>query len=202
MYWQSMRIGSRRRSVGRGIFTSTRSLQKKVWANVATLPLAAALEPAGEREEALIIRRPDAAEISAQWSRDRQISDISNGGSLGPIASDAHARHWTRILGHYRTPNHLRGAVELAVTAFPLLTLWIAAWFTFSLGYAWASLLIAVPAAGFLVRLFMIQHDCGHGAFFKSRLANDWVGRVIGVLTLTPYDWWAPYACGPSCNDR
>ena len=36
----------------------------------------------------------------------------------------------------------------------------------------------------------MIQHDCGHGAFFRHRLANDWVGRVIGVLTLTPYDYW------------
>ena len=36
----------------------------------------------------------------------------------------------------------------------------------------------------------MIQHDCGHGAFFRHRLANDWVGRVIGVLTLTPYDFW------------
>ena len=47
-----------------------------------------------------------------------------------------------------------------------------------------------MPAAGFLVRAFMIQHDCGHGAFFRHRLANDWVGRVIGVLTLTPYDFW------------
>ena len=36
----------------------------------------------------------------------------------------------------------------------------------------------------------MIQHDCGHGAFFRQRLANDWVGRVLGVLTLTPYDFW------------
>src|SRR3546814_2220502 len=40
------------------------------------------------------------------------------------------------------------------------------------------------------MRLFMIQHDCGHGAFFRHRLANDWVGRAIGVLTLTPYDAW------------
>ena len=47
-----------------------------------------------------------------------------------------------------------------------------------------------MPAAGFLVRLFMIQHDCGHGAFFSHRMANDWVGRVIGVLTLMPYDFW------------
>jgi omega-6 fatty acid desaturase (delta-12 desaturase) len=49
---------------------------------------------------------------------------------------------------------------------------------------------LAVPTAGFLVRLFMIQHDCGHGAFFRTRRANDWVGRVIGVFTLTPYDYW------------
>ena len=47
-----------------------------------------------------------------------------------------------------------------------------------------------VVAAGLLVRLFMIQHDCGHGAFFRHRRANDWVGRVLGVLTLTPYDAW------------
>ena len=62
-------------------------------------------------------------------------------------------------------------------------------WATLDLGY-WLCLLLAVPAAGFLVRLFMIQHDCGHGAFFHRRCANDWVGRVIGVLTLTPYDFW------------
>ncbi len=61
--------------------------------------------------------------------------------------------------------------------------------FALHLGYG-LYLLLAVPAAGFLVRLFMIQHDCGHGAFFRHRLANDWVGRVIGVLTLTPYDFW------------
>ena len=45
-----------------------------------------------------------------------------------------------------------------------------------------------MPAAGFLVRLFIIQHHCGHGSFFHRRRANDWVGRVIGASTLTPYD--------------
>ena len=54
----------------------------------------------------------------------------------------------------------------------------------------WLSLALALPAAGFLVRLFMIQHDCGHGAFFRTRAVNDWVGRAFGVLTLTPYDYW------------
>jgi hypothetical protein len=53
-------------------------------------------------------------------------------------------------------------------------------WATIDLGY-WLCLLLAAPVAGFLVRLFMIQNDCGHGAFFHHRLANDWVGRVIGA---------------------
>jgi omega-6 fatty acid desaturase (delta-12 desaturase) len=78
---------------------------------------------------------------------------------------------------------------RLPFTVVPLVVLWALAWFALKQGY-WLSLLITVPAAGFLVRLFMIQHDCGHGAFFRHRLVNDWVGRVIGVLTLTPYDFW------------
>ena len=55
----------------------------------------------------------------------------------------------------------------------------------------WLTLLLAIPAAGLLVRLFIIQHDCGHGSFFKSRGANDLVGRAISVLTLTPYWSWS-----------
>ncbi|GAA0311845.1 fatty acid desaturase [Sphingomonas oligophenolica] len=54
----------------------------------------------------------------------------------------------------------------------------------------WLTLLLAVPTAGLLVRLFIIQHDCGHGSFFKSRAANDFLGRALGVLTLTPYGSW------------
>lgn len=63
------------------------------------------------------------------------------------------------------------------------------AWSAQNAGY-WIGLIAVVPAAGFLVRLFMIQHDCSHGSFFRSRRANNWVGRVIGVLTLTPFDLW------------
>ncbi|MGX7743504.1 fatty acid desaturase [Rhodopseudomonas parapalustris] len=102
----------------------------------------------------------------------------------------ADVRLWTRILAEYGTPSRSRSIAELMITALPLIALWGAAWFVYSLGHAWASLLIAIPAAGFLLRLFMIQHDCGHGAFFRKRQTNDWVGRVIGVVTLTPYDCW------------
>jgi acyl-lipid omega-6 desaturase (Delta-12 desaturase) len=100
------------------------------------------------------------------------------------------ARNWSVILNRYREPSGARSVTEIVLTAVPLAALWIAMWLVFDLGYYWLALPLAVPAAGFLVRLFMIQHDCGHGAFFRHRLTNDWVGRAIGVLTLTPYDFW------------
>jgi acyl-lipid omega-6 desaturase (Delta-12 desaturase) len=106
---------------------------------------------------------------------------------LTPATLDA--RNLTQMLARYRAPSSMRSLVELVITAGPLILLWFLIWATLDLGY-WLGLLLAVPAAGFLVRLFMIQHDCGHGAFFHRRFTNDWVGRVIGVLTLTPYDFW------------
>src|SRR6202167_5813001 len=98
-------------------------------------------------------------------------------------------RAWAPILARYREPNCARSTMELAITVVPFVLLWILMWAALGSGYL-VGLLLAVPAAGFMVRLFMIQHDCGHGAFFRHRFANDWVGRGIGVLTLTPYDFW------------
>jgi acyl-lipid omega-6 desaturase (Delta-12 desaturase) len=92
-------------------------------------------------------------------------------------------------LAGYREPNHGRSVVEILITAVPFVLLWLLMWWSLRLGYG-IYLLLAVPTAGFLVRLFMIQHDCGHGSFFRHRSVNDWVGRVIGVFTLTPYDFW------------
>jgi acyl-lipid omega-6 desaturase (Delta-12 desaturase) len=97
---------------------------------------------------------------------------------------------WVHILARYRQPSASRSILEIAITFGPYATLWALAWGAYCFGLWWLSLLIAVPTAGFLVRLFMIQHDCGHGSFFRHRMANDWVGRVIGVFTLTPYDFW------------
>ncbi len=97
---------------------------------------------------------------------------------------------WSRKLAAYREPRTGRSIFEIIVTAGPLAAIWATAWWLHAQGLWWAALLLTIPAAGFLVRLFMIQHDCGHGAFFSERRANDWVGRVISVLTLTPYDYW------------
>ena len=99
------------------------------------------------------------------------------------------AQSWAQILVRYRQPSVPRGIVEIAVTIGPFVALWIATWLALGVGY-WLSLLLAIPAAGFLVRLFLILHDCGHGSFFRNRWANDWVGRVCGVLTMTPFGVW------------
>lgn len=99
------------------------------------------------------------------------------------------ARDWVKILAGYREPSLVRSLFELAVTMVPILILGGAAVWSTSISY-WLTVLFSAAASGFLVRLFMIQHDCSHGAFFKSKRANDWTGRVIGVLTLTPFDLW------------
>jgi len=56
--------------------------------------------------------------------------------------------------------------------------------------YPWLTFPLAIPAMFLLVRLFAIQHGCGHGSFFASRRANDLLGRAIGLVTLTPYAFW------------
>jgi omega-6 fatty acid desaturase (delta-12 desaturase) len=121
--------------------------------------------------------------ISPIW-----IHHLSTGLEAGTAAIDA--RKWTQTLARYREPSDARSIVEIAITFAPLAALWALSWAALHYGHYWLSFLIAVPAAGFLVRLFMIQHDCGHGSFFRNKLANDWVGRTIGVLTMTPYDYW------------
>jgi omega-6 fatty acid desaturase (delta-12 desaturase) len=106
------------------------------------------------------------------------------------LSGTGEARRWSHALLRYREPSHWRSAIELSISFGPLAALWVLMWLSYSFGFWWLALLLTVPAAGFLVRMFMIQHDCGHGAFFRHRLANDWIGRVLGVLTLTPYDFW------------
>ncbi|MFC6639282.1 fatty acid desaturase [Sulfitobacter sp. JBTF-M27] len=96
---------------------------------------------------------------------------------------------WTRVLAKYREPILSRSIFELIVTLAPFVAIWALAWWMLSIS-PWLAMALALANAAFLVRLFMIQHDCGHGAFFKNRRVGDWMGRFIGVLTLTPYDIW------------
>jgi omega-6 fatty acid desaturase (delta-12 desaturase) len=82
-----------------------------------------------------------------------------------------------------------RSLFQVITTAVPFFALLVVMLVTSQDRY-WLTLLLAIPTAGLLVRLFIIQHDCGHGSFFRSRAANDLLGRALGVLTLTPYGNW------------
>jgi len=99
------------------------------------------------------------------------------------------AREWLSTLARYREPSTRRSLFELAATLVPFFALWALAWMALSVS-AWAALAVAVLNGAFLVRIFIIQHDCGHGAFLPNRTAQDWTGRILGVLTLTPYAVW------------
>ena len=99
-------------------------------------------------------------------------------------------RRWAESLARYSAPSAKRGVLELLVTIVPFVALWVLMHQALeSVGY-WACLPLMLPASGFLIRMFTIQHDCGHGSFFAERTTNDRIGRVLGVLTLIPYTYW------------
>jgi acyl-lipid omega-6 desaturase (Delta-12 desaturase) len=99
------------------------------------------------------------------------------------------SRQWIARLAAYKDPDNARAIWEIIITFVPFALLWglMASLTPIHYGFA---LLLMLPAAGLMVRLFIIQHDCGHGAMFSSAKANDWVGRITGIFTLTPYDYW------------
>jgi omega-6 fatty acid desaturase (delta-12 desaturase) len=112
---------------------------------------------------------------------------MSDGQPGAPAPLDPRAL--LREIAAYARPATGRSLFELAVTAVPFLLLLVGMWAALSAGY-WISLLLVLPAGAMLVRLFMIQHDCGHGSFFRRRAWNDWVGRGISLLTFTPYGYF------------
>jgi omega-6 fatty acid desaturase (delta-12 desaturase) len=94
-------------------------------------------------------------------------------------------------LAHFAHASLPRALWQLANTLPTFLTLWIAMAWSRHAGwsYLW-TLLLALPTAALYVRLFILQHDCGHGSFFRSGAANRWVGAGLGILTLFPFAYW------------
>jgi omega-6 fatty acid desaturase (delta-12 desaturase) len=109
----------------------------------------------------------------------------------GTNVTEATVNHsgWKAIVAKYQKPAAWRGIWQLVNTLVPYAGLWVLMYFTRGVSY-WLTIPLAILAGGFLVRLFIIFHDCGHGSFFKSRVANDIVGTIMGVLTFTPYYHW------------
>jgi len=99
-----------------------------------------------------------------------------------------------QIVATYQRPDVKRSLWQVADSVIPYLVLWYLAYRLLAVSYL-LSLPVIVLAAGFMVRTFIIFHDCGHGSFFRSRVANDVLGIITGILTFTPYyDWRAEHA--------
>lgn len=96
---------------------------------------------------------------------------------------------WQGIVSRYAYPETWRSLWQVFNSVIPFLLGWYLMYRSLEVGY-WLTLLLAVPTAGFMVRCFIIFHDCCHGSFFKSIKANDKLGLVLGVLVLTPYQQW------------
>jgi acyl-lipid omega-6 desaturase (Delta-12 desaturase) len=99
------------------------------------------------------------------------------------------AHPWKGAVAKYQQPSLWRSVFQLVNSLVPYLVLWVVMYRALAVSY-WITLLLAIPAGGFMMRIFIIHHDCGHGSFFKSRRANDIVGFITGVLTFTPYHFW------------
>ncbi len=96
-----------------------------------------------------------------------------------------------RLITPFAHADDRRAWLQLATTAVLFAAGWTAMAVAVARGVSYGLvLLLALPVAGFYVRLFILQHDCGHGSFFRRPRLNDAVGRVIGVLTLMPYTYW------------
>jgi len=98
-------------------------------------------------------------------------------------------KHIRAVVNRYASPDLRRSLWQVANTLVPYLALFYLMLRSVAISY-WLTLALAIPTAGFMVRTFIIFHDCGHGSFFKSRKANTILGNITGILTFTPYTRW------------
>lgn len=102
--------------------------------------------------------------------------------------------NWRKIVSKYQVPDTWRSIWQIVNTLIPYFALWGVMFWSVGISY-WLTLLISIPTAGFMVRTFIIFHDCGHGSFFRSKRANTAVGIITGILVFTPWNhWWHEHA--------
>ena len=107
-----------------------------------------------------------------------------------PAESPAEYDGWKQIVAKYTRSDTRKSVWQLINSFGGLFICWALMYWSFvNVGY-WLTLLISLPAAGFVVRIFIIQHDAGHGSFFSSRKANDWTGFVCSMVTMIAYRYW------------
>jgi omega-6 fatty acid desaturase (delta-12 desaturase) len=104
-------------------------------------------------------------------------------------ANDNPNMDWITIISGYNRPEKLKSWWQIINSAGPYIILWVLMVKTINISY-WLTLLLTVLAAGFMVRIFIIFHDCGHGSFFKSQKMNKIIGIITGIFVFTPYHKW------------
>ncbi|MEZ4580158.1 MAG: fatty acid desaturase [Caldilineaceae bacterium] len=97
---------------------------------------------------------------------------------------------WRKLVAPYHQPDVRKSVAQLITSFGGFFVMWVLMYLSLRYVGYWLTLLLAVPTAGFLVRIFIIQHDAGHGSFFKTRRANDITGYACGVFTMVAYKYW------------
>jgi omega-6 fatty acid desaturase (delta-12 desaturase) len=116
--------------------------------------------------------------MNLKWKK--PMSDTSN---------KSEETNWVKIVSKYNYPSPLMSWWQVVNSVVPYFALWVLMVYSLEISY-WLTLLLSVFAAGFLVRIFIIFHDCGHGSFFKSERWSKIVGIPLGLLVFTPYHRW------------
>ncbi len=104
-------------------------------------------------------------------------------------AVETQASDWKKVVARYQQPSLAASLWQTVNTLIPYIGLWVLMYFTYKISW-WLTVPLAILAGGFLVRIFIIFHDCGHGSFFRSQKANHFLGAITGLLTFTPYFHW------------
>src|SRR5580658_7613555 len=109
--------------------------------------------------------------------------------TIDPVSSAAAAEVLKENVTRFQSPSLGKAGWQIINSFVPYVLLWVAMVYALAISY-WLMLPLALLAAGFLARIFIIFHDCGHASFFKSKRANNVTGAVAGLLNLTPYRHW------------
>ena len=105
------------------------------------------------------------------------------------VRTDSVRENWRAMVEEYQKPETGKSVWQIINSFVPFVVLWYLMYLSLDVSY-FLTVLLAIPVAGLTFRIFIIQHDCGHGSFFASRKANDVLGSICGVVTLTPYFYW------------
>jgi omega-6 fatty acid desaturase (delta-12 desaturase) len=105
------------------------------------------------------------------------------------LKNDTTVANWKEAVARYRESSAPKACWQIVNTIVPYAALWVVMYFSLAVSL-WLTFALAILGGAFLVRVFVIHHDCGHGSFFSSRKANDTWGFITGVLTFVPYHHW------------